>query len=58
MVEAQLPKIAPIHKGHQAARMEQTSSAEEESEQTDESSKIIDKDFSSMLGDMLDDSFK
>ena len=30
----------------------------EESEQAEDSSKIIDKDFSSMLGDMLDDSFK
>ena len=30
----------------------------EESEQPDEDNKIIDKDFSSMLGDMLDDSFK
>ena len=30
----------------------------EESKKEDEAGKIIDKDFSSMLGDMLDDSFK
>ncbi|HFE65328.1 hypothetical protein B1H10_01835 [candidate division KSB1 bacterium 4484_188] len=30
----------------------------EESEQGDDASKIIDKDFSTMLGDMLDESFK
>ncbi len=30
----------------------------EDSEKGDDASKIIDKDFSSMLGDMLDDSFK
>ena len=30
----------------------------EESEMGDDASKIIDKDFSSMLGDMLDESFK
>ncbi len=30
----------------------------EESEQGEDASKIIDKDFSSMLGDMLDESFK